>query len=155
MDYHERFYYIAKAHNDEEFAQKCKKDYISKHRKEATKLRYGLLNVFGSCQLCGCSDIEKLELHHILPLQYFGDNNLLNLTSLCKDCHVMIHKAYFPINPDSGDKSDEIDKWLNSGNINRNSFSDIVSGFLHGYRTYESNDKYKEVIREIMELYVS
>jgi len=41
-----------------------------------------------TCQKCGRRYPEvKVEVHHILPLKYGGENKLENLITLCHDCH--------------------------------------------------------------------
>ena len=38
------------------------------------------------CQYCGKTD-EILDVHHIIPYRISKDNSMLNLVSLCKNCH--------------------------------------------------------------------
>jgi len=45
-----------------------------------------------TCQVCGKRPPEvKLEVHHILPRKYGGNDDLSNLITLCHDCHRKIH----------------------------------------------------------------
>lgn len=37
------------------------------------------------CRECGST--EGLQVHHIIPLSKGGKNNLLNLKTLCQQCH--------------------------------------------------------------------
>lgn len=155
MNKSEREYYVAQSLGCSEWAKRIRKEHIAECRKEATKLRYGLIRVFGSCQLCGCRDADNLELHHILPLQFFGDNDLSNLTVLCKTCHTMLHKAYSPFSISSGEwKTDEINAWLKEKNVNRDRYCDYISHYMHGHMMFQSVGKYKEIISELMHIYV-
>jgi hypothetical protein len=43
-----------------------------------------------TCGNCSASDIE-LHAHHIVPLSRGGTNALSNLTTLCVDCHELLH----------------------------------------------------------------
>jgi 5-methylcytosine-specific restriction endonuclease McrA len=42
------------------------------------------------CTDCGASGVE-LHVHHVIPLSKGGTNDLDNLTTLCRQCHSMIH----------------------------------------------------------------
>jgi len=42
------------------------------------------------CSDCGASGVE-LHVHHVIPLSKGGTNDLDNLTTLCRQCHGMIH----------------------------------------------------------------
>jgi 5-methylcytosine-specific restriction endonuclease McrA len=48
----------------------------------------------GKCELCGCDDITKLQIHHILPYCYYPnlEYSKINMMIVCEDCHRMIHK---------------------------------------------------------------
>ena len=38
-----------------------------------------------------CKGPGKLEVHHIIPLEYGGDETPDNLEVLCRDCHIDEH----------------------------------------------------------------
>ena len=40
-----------------------------------------------TCQDCGIKDI-RLDVHHISPYLYSGDNSIENLIALCRSCHM-------------------------------------------------------------------
>lgn len=42
------------------------------------------------CQMPGCDCAERLEVHHIIPIKYGGDNALNNGITLCYWCHEKI-----------------------------------------------------------------
>lgn len=44
------------------------------------------------CQQCG--ETEKLEVHHWEPYRFSFDNSIDNLITLCKSCHVDMHRMY-------------------------------------------------------------
>ena len=46
------------------------------------------------CQQCGKAG--RLEAHHVLHLASGGSNDLANLLTLCRGCHIAIHHA--PVN---------------------------------------------------------
>lgn len=43
------------------------------------------------CFNCGSS--ECIELHHIVPLEFGGTNNISNIAVLCHRCHTAIHNG--------------------------------------------------------------
>ena len=51
------------------------------------------------CQCCGCSDVNKLEIHHCLPRSLYphlkGEEN--NLVVLCSTCHNYLHNVIQPL----------------------------------------------------------
>ena len=42
------------------------------------------------CQSCGKSGV--LEVHHLQPVSAGGDNSLENLITLCRTCHIGLHR---------------------------------------------------------------
>lgn len=44
------------------------------------------------CKLCGCSNINRLTIDHIIPVSLGGDDNIENLQILCLLCHKEIDK---------------------------------------------------------------
>lgn len=43
------------------------------------------------CQICGSN--ESVEGHHIIDYQYGGAANVDNIVSLCRKCHMKVHKG--------------------------------------------------------------
>lgn len=43
-----------------------------------------------TCQRCG--RYGRLEVHHIRLLSHDGTQDMSNLTTLCRDCHLLHHK---------------------------------------------------------------
>ena len=39
-----------------------------------------------------CSKAGRLEIHHIIPLSQNGTNDLENLETLCRGCHIEAHR---------------------------------------------------------------
>lgn len=56
-------------------------------RKEGSQIRK-IITPDSMCWRCGSK--ENLELHHILPVSWNGDNDERNLMILCHDCHRQI-----------------------------------------------------------------
>ena len=49
---------------------------------------------------CGnCGRAAALECHHVIPLMDGGTNVVANLASVCRDCHILAHRAMKPVNP--------------------------------------------------------
>lgn len=44
-----------------------------------------------SCQACGMSAKPALAIHHIIPVALGGRDALTNLTTLCANCHRIVH----------------------------------------------------------------
>jgi hypothetical protein len=48
-----------------------------------------------TCQDCG--SLDKLEIHHIVPVSQGGKNTLDNMKTVCHDCHVTNYKdVHYP-----------------------------------------------------------
>ena len=43
------------------------------------------------CQVCGISAKPVLAIHHVIPVELGGRATLANLTTLCANCHRMVH----------------------------------------------------------------
>ena len=69
-----------------------KKSYEIKTRSKLGKIRNVVITEDSKCEICGSKD--DLQLHHIIPINMFGDNRLDNLTVLCRKCHAAVHKSY-------------------------------------------------------------
>ena len=50
---------------------------------------------------CGCGKAGRLEVHHLRRLIDGGTNELLNLRTLCVDCHKAAHRR--PVTPQRQD----------------------------------------------------
>ena len=44
-----------------------------------------------TCAICGMSDVNCLDLHHIVEISQGGHNHLNNMICLCANCHRQIH----------------------------------------------------------------
>lgn len=47
-----------------------------------------------------CGSIEKLHIHHVIPIGRGGKNQMSNLEITCMDCHHKIHRVWdehFPV----------------------------------------------------------
>jgi hypothetical protein len=42
------------------------------------------------CRICGSTEFQ-LERHHLTPKEFGGQNNINNLITLCKPCHLFMH----------------------------------------------------------------
>jgi transcriptional regulator NrdR family protein len=58
-------------------------------RPSEKKKRYIRRRDGNKCQKCG--EEEDLHVHHIEPISEGGDNDNLNLITVCADCHRAIH----------------------------------------------------------------
>ena len=53
-----------------------------------------LVLVRDSWKCTRCKRHGRLEVHHIKELQGGGNNDLSNLTTLCRDCHLRHHQQH-------------------------------------------------------------
>jgi phage terminase large subunit GpA-like protein len=44
------------------------------------------------CQAPGCGRRRYLEVHHVVPRERGGSNDLANLVTLCSACHRLMHE---------------------------------------------------------------
>lgn len=51
-------------------------------------------NLSGSCAICGQTNVETLETHHVVPRRYGGSGSPENLVKLCGSCHNAVEKIY-------------------------------------------------------------
>lgn len=63
-------------------------------KKEADKLKKGIIAEKGKCEICGFSYKPVLQIHHILPISKYGDNSPDNIMCLCPNCHKTLHTIY-------------------------------------------------------------
>jgi len=101
--------YLEKYRNNPQNKEKSKKhksEWLKKQPKEYGKMRREQLHFGGkrelalerdnyTCQKCGEKDIPKLTVHHIDGngrKHKTPNNKLSNLQTLCRTCHIKIHK---------------------------------------------------------------
>lgn len=86
------------------------------------------------CQVCGCSDMNKLEVHHILARSIYpelkGDER--NLVVLCSKCHSYLHNVIMP-----------------EGMHNQCNFKSLVMLFAH--KGNRKRWQCKEFMRDVLE----
>lgn len=70
-------FHIHRTHKKENKNQKI--------RNEQTRMREVLITPDSCCGKCGCK--ENLEIHHLMPVLFGGDNDIRNLIILCSKCH--------------------------------------------------------------------
>lgn len=58
-------------------------------RKVASRKQWEMLRAAkgSACRVCGMSNPALLELHHLVPRDFNGDDVADNLIPLCNDCH--------------------------------------------------------------------
>ena len=63
------------------------------HNREWARIRQEVLDRDGwRCQNPACGKAGALEVHHVIELQDGGTNDLENLRTLCRSCHIAAHK---------------------------------------------------------------
>ena len=70
------------------------KHFNEEKRKEAKKLRKGVVREGSACEVCGYSFSPILQIHHIVPIALGGNNSKDNIACLCPNCHKEIHYIY-------------------------------------------------------------
>lgn len=71
------------------------KQVISRRRNYFKQIKSGIWCYFldlDKYQCSRCGSLHKLTLHHIIPLEFGGSNDIENITPLCKSCHVKVHQ---------------------------------------------------------------
>ena len=61
------------------------------HNREWERIRQEVFDRDGHrCQ--DCRKAGRLEAHHVLELAHGGTNDLSNLKTLCRACHIFVHR---------------------------------------------------------------
>ena len=47
------------------------------------------------CEICGCMDMEKLDLHHVVPVAVRPIHSMTNIVVLCKSHHALVERYYW------------------------------------------------------------
>lgn len=70
----------------------------AKHSKriktEAALIRDRIVEEKGECEICGMTYKPILQIHHILPVSNFGNNDPDNVICVCPNCHKTLHHIY-------------------------------------------------------------
>lgn len=102
----------------------------------------------GECECCGYGRnvpdlMGAFQVHHIVPVQYGGDDSKGNLILLCHNCHALVHDyetGRFTPEQETYDKLDDVKKIVVLGNMLRI----LRKKALHLLRT-----KHVEVSRQV------
>ncbi len=62
-------------------------------RLEQTRLKKRILKLIDSCEYCGDTTKEILQLHHIKQVAEGGTNDIDNIIVLCPNCHTKAHRG--------------------------------------------------------------
>ena len=62
-------------------------------RLEQTRLKKRILKLIDSCEYCGDTTKEILQLHHIKQVAEGGTNDVDNIIVLCPNCHTKAHRG--------------------------------------------------------------
>ena len=74
---------------------KCQKRIRAKALKaEANKIKPRLVKKIGKCEVCDFNFEPILQIHHIVPISEFGNNQPENIICVCPNCHKMLHYLY-------------------------------------------------------------
>lgn len=69
--------------------------YVEEKRKELTSSKVKkIIRGHPYCEVCFNCCVPILQIHHILPLSLYGDNDEDNILCLCPNCHKKLHALY-------------------------------------------------------------
>lgn len=68
--------------------------YARRIKSEATSMRNKIIDDKGECEICGMSYKPILQIHHILPVSNWGNNDSDNVICVCHNCHKTLHHIY-------------------------------------------------------------
>lgn len=67
-------------------------------KSEAQKIKRELASEVGKCEVCGFNYKPILQIHHIVPVSEFGNNQRDNIICVCPNCHKALHHIYSTFN---------------------------------------------------------
>lgn len=79
-----------------------KAKYARRIKGETTSMRNKIIDDKGECEICGMSYKPILQIHHILPVSNWGNNDSDNVICVCPNCHKTLHHIYHSL-----EKSDD------------------------------------------------
>lgn len=71
-----------------------KSEHAKRIKNEAPSLKQRLVEKKGKCEICGTAYKPILQIHHILPISNFGNNDDDNIICVCPNCHKTLHHLY-------------------------------------------------------------
>lgn len=77
---------------------------------ESTKIKRILVSKIGECEICGFDFKPILQIHHIVPISEYGNNQPENIVCVCPNCHKTLHYIYSRFSKDDGINFDLIKK---------------------------------------------
>jgi len=72
--------------------------------RESSNIKKVLISKKGMCEICGFAFKPILQIHHILPISFYGNNLGDNIICVCPNCHKTLHSLYKMIDKDPGEE---------------------------------------------------
>ena len=129
--------------NKEKIIKAQRDKIISLYRNEINNNKKDIVKLHNEkCDFCNFNLSSLLEIHHILPLHNGGNNSLDNITTLCPNCHRIIHKIISDFTVDNGNNI-EIYNWIDN-NYSKNTGDKIMQCFKQ-YLNYKRKYAWEEL----------
>lgn len=75
---------------------------------EAQRIKRKVVSETGKCEVCGFNYKPILQIHHIVPISEFGNNQEDNIICVCPNCHKALHYLYSAFNRDKGERRTDL-----------------------------------------------
>ena len=77
-------------------------------KSDAQKIKKTLISEIGKCEICGFDYKPILQIHHIVPISEYGNNQQDNIICVCPNCHKTLHHIYSVFNGEKGEYIDSL-----------------------------------------------
>lgn len=115
--------------------------------KSTRSLKKRLISESPQCMICGFDFEPVLQIHHVLPISEYGDNDERNVIVVCPTCHKVLHKAYSAIRSNDFNKLKSVIDFVDCYRY-ENVFKAIVYEYIHS----DKETKTKEAIEKVDQL---
>ena len=78
-------------------------------KSDAQKIKKTLVSEIGNCEICGFDYKPILQIHHIVPISEYGNNQQDNIICVCPNCHKTLHHIYSMFNGEKGEYIDSLE----------------------------------------------
>ena len=93
-------------YNKKQFINAAKEVRSRALKSEAQKIKKRIVSETKMCEICGFSYKPILQIHHIVPISEFGNNQNDNIICVCPNCHKTLHHLYSVFNSDLNEEDD-------------------------------------------------
>lgn len=97
-------------------------------KSDAQRIKKSIISEKGKCEICGFDYKPILQIHHIVPISEYGNNQQDNIICVCPNCHKTLHHIYSVFNREKDEYIDSLNRAYGT-NVSK-TMSDVLLRYI-------------------------